>query len=910
MNIKLLPCILATFAMMSTTKLNADDKPSCRIVIPEKHEYAEKFAAEELAVILKDMTGEELKIVTDAEPAAGMEIVIGKAARKLDTKLTDKPKTIEGFSVDSQDASIFIRGNSPRATLYGVYDFLDKELGVRFLAFDYTYVPKRKLEDVRLSSPYTYDPPFSYRNVISCNDDQREHPWHQRMRMNSVWGYVPDNTVGGLRHLGGFVHNLPKLIPQAKFFDAHPEYYAMVGGERRRMMWPTGKFESQPCLSNPDVEKLVAARIREIMADYAKSKNHNPDDQILFPVDYHDHQQFCECDKCTAINEEEDTPGGTLYRFMNALSEDLSKDYPNLTLTTLAYGKSIKPPKCKLRPNIILRFAPIRMDFAASLHDKANAETMQHLTVWRQKQIPFYVWYYMGNFNDGITPHADIKGLCMNMRILRDYGMRGAFIETVQHAGIEMRELRSYLLGRFLWRPDTDMEADVREFCNLYYGKGGQKVLEYIKYLHKWHYEKVNPNGDNPLTLRGAPPYRHAYTMEFIDKSDAILDEAEALAETEQQKLHVAVMHNPVWYLRVSAAMNSERRVESFPVEWHFKTDPEKNIRPDAPFADWGKIRTDDFWTKQTPYETYHGAAWYATEFEIDEKNSQHCLSLFFGSVDGLVDAYIDGAKVGEQKRAPGEMWNVSFYIHLAKPLSVGRHVLKVRVEKEHAAAGIWKPVAIMNNARELSEKTRNAGLRYMQTEVDFVRSRRGDKFRKNVFERINNLLEAPVPNAPEGSFKELVTKSAATIPTVHKTYDIIPDETAEFKKCMRQIAKDKPYTLGQAMSWVIGDILKKNPSLKWRMRLRMKVVKKGIEGDAVKLGCYYQNKNWSGNKCTPVAVIKASDVKDDGWFLYEYPHELSYEKHDRPQIFSVFAADNPDNIVEVRIDKFELYRK
>ncbi|MBO4345688.1 MAG: DUF4838 domain-containing protein [Victivallales bacterium] len=908
---KILPCILAACAVISANRIIADDAPSCRIVIPEQSKYAEKFAAEELASYLKEMTGAELQIVTDATPASGREFVIGATSRKLESTLAEKPKTIEGFTIESQGNSIYIKGNSPRATLYGVYDFLDKELGVRFLAFDYTYVPKRKLAEVKLSAPYSYDPPFSYRNVISCNDDSREHVWQQRMRMNSVWGYVPDDKVGGLRHLGGFVHNLPRqLIPVDKYFPEHPEYFAMVGGERRSREWPSGKFEAQPCLSNPDVEKIVAAKIREIMAEYEKSPNYNPDDQILFPVDYHDHQQFCECDKCNEINAEEDTPGGTLYRFMNALSDDLSKDYPNLTLTTLAYGNSIKPPKCKLRPNIVLRFAPIGMDFAASLLDEANENTMKHLRNWRQKQIPFFVWYYMGNFNDEITPHADIRGLEINMKILRDYGMRGAFIETVQHAGIEMRELRSYLLGRFLWRPDTDMAADVREFCRLYYGKGGEKVLDYIEYLHKWHYEVVNPDGKNPLTLRGAPPYRHAYTPDFIDMADAILDEAEALAETEQLKLHVAVMHMPIWYLRVSAAMNSERRVESFPVEWHFKTDPEKNMPPDAPFADWGKIRTDDFWIKQAPYDKYHGAAWYATEFKIDEKNSNDCLSLFFGSVDGLVDAYIDGAKVGEQKRSPGEMWNVSFYIHLAKPLAVGRHVLKVRVEKDFAAAGIWKPVALMNNAKGLSEKTRNAALRYMQTDVDFVPTRRNAAFRKDVFDRIDNLLNAPLPNAPEGVFKEVVTKAAATMPTIHKTYDIIPDETAEFKKCMRQLAKESPYTLGQAMSWVVGDILKRNPAQKWRMRIRMKVVKKGDDGDAFRVGLFYQNKNWSGDKCTPTVVVKAADIKDDGWFVYEYPHELSYEKHDRPQLFSVITANNPNNIMEIRIDKFELYRQ
>ena len=88
-----------------------------------------------------------------------------------------------------------------------------------------------------------------------------------------------------------------------------------------------------------------------------------------------------------------------------------------------------------------------------------------------------------------------------------------------------------------------------------------------------------------------------------------------------------------------------------------------------------------------------------------------------------------------------------------------------------------------------------------------------------------------------------------------------------------------------------------------------MKVVTKGKEGDAVRLDLFYQNKNWSGNKCTPTVIIKAADIKDDNWFVYEYPYELSYEKHDRPQLFSVITANNPENVIEVRIDKFELFR-
>lgn len=39
------------------------------------------------------------------------------------------------------DGNIAIAGGHPRGTLYGVYAFLEKYLGVRFLTRDHTFVP-------------------------------------------------------------------------------------------------------------------------------------------------------------------------------------------------------------------------------------------------------------------------------------------------------------------------------------------------------------------------------------------------------------------------------------------------------------------------------------------------------------------------------------------------------------------------------------------------------------------------------------------------------------------------------------------------------------------------------------------------------------------------------------------------
>ncbi|MBQ6599521.1 MAG: DUF4838 domain-containing protein [Lentisphaeria bacterium] len=887
--------------------LAQNGKTDYKIVIAEKSAKQVKFAAEELSSFLKQMTGAEFPVVTDRTAKGKYEIVLGETNRNAEIPAELKPAVHEGFTLLVQGKSIQIRGKIARGTLYGVYDFLDEKLGVRFLSFDCTYVPKKPTLKISLAS-YKYDPPYDYRNIISTNDPgDSERLFMVRQRLNSCWGSVPlGEKIGGLKHLGGFVHNLHKLMPQKKYFKDHPEYFAFRAGARRAKQYPTGRFESLPCLTNPEVKTIIEAEIRRILDAYYKSKTADPDDQIFFPIDYHDHDQVCQCEKCQKVNEEEGCRGGTLFRFLNAVSDDLAKDYPNVIFSTLAYGPTIKPGKTPLRKNIIIRYAPIRMDNARSLDDPkspVNLQQLEYLKGWLAAGTRFYVWYYVSNFNEHIIPHADLKGIEMNFPLLHKLGMKGMFVETSQAAGIEMKELRAYVISSILWRPEKNARKLVEEFCHLYYGKGGGKVLEYIDMLHDYHYNVVDRNRDNPLTLRGAPPYRHAYTIEFITKADKILYDAEKLAETKQEKLRVAVMHMPMWYLRLTRAMNTERQVLAFPSVWRFKTDPDKKVKPQDDSSKWGTIRTDDFWTKQEPYTKYYGSAWYAVDFDLDEKLKNDDLSLFFSAVDGAVVAYIDGKKVGATDT---NSWNQGFYLHLPEKLQPGRHELKVKVTKDRSAAGIWKPVALLNMAQKLSEETRTAGERFMETELTFVPKRRKPKFRITTFERINTLLKdekMPVTSLTDGA----VTKFAHILTNVHKTFKAVDDPGALTRRCVEQLPAKK-WTLGQSINYGITEILSKNKKAAYRVRVRVKVKKKGNAGNGLQIGfCYYNKGSWSGGSCTPPLLVPLKDLPDNEWTWIEYPHQLKFKDGVKSQMVSVKADHNPKNLEYLLVDAFEV---
>ena len=167
---------------------------------------------------------------------------------------------------------------------------------------------------------------------------------------------------------------------------------------------------------------------------------------------------------------------------------------------------------------------------------------------------------------------------------------------------------------------------------------------------------------------------------------------------------------------------NQAKKIISFPEQWHWRHDPEdmgltEEWCKEGASDNWPRMmRIDKHWTSQgEPL----GIGWYATNFEAPDTNGAPLL-IFFGAVDGCCDVFIDGEKIGEQKQPPGIMWNRAFYLPLDKGLSAGKHTMVVRVAKDCNAAGIHKPVWIVDrsssdacNKSEIAWPFRRAFIRF-----------------------------------------------------------------------------------------------------------------------------------------------------------------------------------------------------
>ena len=152
------------------------------------------------------------------------------------------------------------------------------------------------------------------------------------------------------------------------------------------------------------------------------------------------------------------------------------------------------------------------------------------------------------------------------------------------------------------------------------------------------------------------------------------------------------------------------RRIVVFPNEWHWRHDTDDRglteaWYEDAALPDWPRMmRIDRHWTMQGEPG---GVGWYATNFEAPDTGGVP-LAILFGAVDGCCDVFIDGTKVGEQKKPPAVMWTRPFHVALQNGLAPGSHTMVIRVQKtcaEESNAGIYLPVWIVEDAARVARE-------------------------------------------------------------------------------------------------------------------------------------------------------------------------------------------------------------
>jgi hypothetical protein len=274
-------------------------------------------------------------------------------------------------------------------------------------------------------------------------------------------------------------HSLGALIPSSKYGKEHPEYYALRGG--KRLASGNDWYESQPCLTNPDVLKIVTEAV------LAELKAHPEQEHVI--VGQNDNVQYCQCPNCAAIDEREGTQMGSLLTLVNGVADAVIKEYPKAKVGTLSYQHTRKPPKAlKPRPNVQIQLCSIECCQVHPINDPEcplNVPFCSDLDGWSKLTDQIYIWNYNTNFSNYLLPHPNLRVIEPNVRYFVSHGAKGIFLQAAgDDLGAELSELRNYVMANMLWDATRSGDKLRNEFLDLHYGKAAPPIRRYIEAYH------------------------------------------------------------------------------------------------------------------------------------------------------------------------------------------------------------------------------------------------------------------------------------------------------------------------------------------------------------------------------------------------------------------------------------------
>jgi len=517
-------------------KIATDGQSPYRIVIAPNAIASEQYAATEFQRYVEKISGVRLPIVTDAERPNSREILLGDNAhlRKLGLDLDCGALGPDGFVWRTEHDRLIILGGRPRGTLNGVYTFLEDKLGVRWFTPELENVPQNR----RLLIPSlreTHVPALEYREVF-WTEMLRNADFAARHRLNGNHYKLQAKHGGRFAVYFPFVHSMDALIPP-ELYKEHPEYFPLIEGKR-----VSGYV--QRCLSNPEVVNMAKARVRQWIKEHPEAS--------IISVSQNDTANWCQCEQCKALDDYEGSPAASLLRFVNAIAQDIEKDFPNVRIDTLAYQYTRKPPKSlRPRPNVIIRLCSIECCFAHPLASCASLENQRFrddILSWQPVAPLLYVWDYTPNFANYQQPFPNWDALQPNVQFFSQHGVKGLFEQGNYSTGGqgEMGPLRAYVLAKLLWDPATDVSKHSSEFLAAYYGLAAPCIRAYLDTL-----EAQVRDGKTHAHISDSPKASYLNDR-FIGSANEILEQAEKAAENEAVGFRIQVARLPVWYVQLA----------------------------------------------------------------------------------------------------------------------------------------------------------------------------------------------------------------------------------------------------------------------------------------------------------------------------------------------------------------------
>ncbi len=544
MNKKKTCCILlalssVAFVLCGYCSVHAETHPldlaTSSVYVDAKADQIKRFAAQELQQHLSLITGKNIPLVHRLKAIKPGSFVFMVGVAEPNLKSTDKLAVEEArYLLDEKNARLYLFGDDfiasnrrqPKATsaysrnrvgtLFAVYDFLNLELGVKWIKpgnDGITY--KHQTELVMSRTNHRWVPRMLFRGW-------RTEAWDRNVqrRFNAktpvVFRLTPDELAAkrteeliwqrrlkfGRPNRPGYGHAFTKYWE--KYGKQHPEWFALGKNGKRGVGSGQKADRLKLCVSNPE---LLDAIVAEWRAKWLKDKNYN-----VYNACPNDSRGYCRCKKCRALDagnetdkkyagldgldpegiHQQQTKGDTFETepksdryvyFWNELLKRARKFNPKAKLIVYIYSDYRYPPRRQiLADGIICGFVPRFRDSVATT-EKEWAE-------WK-KQGMKEVFLRPNDFNDSVgMPMGNSKYIFDKFSLSKNYKLVGTDYDRAYNAlDVELSGLAFYVLGQAFNHPEKSYDELADEFFSTF-GDAKDEVEKYYRYWVKLFEQK------------------------------------------------------------------------------------------------------------------------------------------------------------------------------------------------------------------------------------------------------------------------------------------------------------------------------------------------------------------------------------------------------------------------------------
>ena len=520
----ILVALLISFSVITTAQnvIVANGDLKSQIVIPTDSDSVSKYAAEELQHYLFEISGVKIPILNQRKNKS-INIFIGKSfLNKRQQKDFNELKD-DSFVIISKRNSVFLAGKQSIGNLYAVYTLLEEFFG----CIKYNVSEKHLPESDNLVIPFVnkyYNPSFDFRvpHFLGRWDNDFSN-WHK---------------INNFDNWGMFVHTFHKLVPPDRYYDEHPEYFALVDNRRLK--------DGQLCLSNSELIDLLISNLSKEIKKAPEKK--------YWSVSQNDCYNYCECNNCKVLYDKYNSYSGAYIEMAN----EIAMAFPDKQISTLAYQFTREAPvNIVPRDNVNIMFCSIECNRSMPLADDPRSSGfVKDMEDWGKLTGNILVWDYVVQFKNYLTPFPNFHVLQPNITFFRDNNVNMMFQQGSGHSWSDLSDIKQYLIAKLLWDNSINADSVIDHYINSYYGAAAPQIREYFDITHS---ELVKVQDKQYLDIYGFPVfYANAHLQpDLLLKYEEIMDKAEeAVADDSLYLKRVLKARLPVDFAMMEIALN------------------------------------------------------------------------------------------------------------------------------------------------------------------------------------------------------------------------------------------------------------------------------------------------------------------------------------------------------------------